>query len=215
MKKSRYALDEFFRICDGINVLSTLDQEVLGALLDRVSGADLGIGGVSVLPSRTIPLHVQLASSVSGDVGRTLLDLDVELRRALSQVTNGSLQPFRDRGTVEFFWGRRIASTDCFVLLSCPFHEVLLTTPLDFLLTLSWFWNLRLNQTKTSTAKNIENQIASLNAIASSATESVRLGQPTVITLRVDAIESTASTHGFSRTQTSPKNAKPTLDSAK
>ncbi len=187
MARSRYAVDELVEILNDLRATSSFDQAALGGQLVRAAGARHYLIEGLTLPPRMIPIHAHLASSAIGDIGRTLLDLDIELRRTLSFMTNDSTRPFRDRSAVDFVYARRFSSTDIFLLLSHAFYEIVTSRPLDFLLTLSWFWNHRVNQTRIRPASEREDHITSFDRITDLARASLVSGQPTVITITIDA----------------------------
>ena len=187
MAGNRYAVDELVEIFNDLRSTSSIDQAALGGLLVRAAGDRHYLTKGLTLPPRMIPIHAHLASSAIGDIGRTLLDLDIELRRTLSFMTNDSTRPFRDRSAVDFIYARHISSTDVFLLLSHAFHEIVTSRPLDFLLTLSWFWNHRVSQTRIRPARERGDHIDSFDRITDLARESLASGEPTVITITVDA----------------------------
>lgn len=182
---SRYAINELVDMYNELHGASTFDQQALGNLLDRAAREKHNFGTGRALPPRTLPMNSQLASSVVGDIGRTLLDLDVELRRTISFISDGSTRPLRDRNAVEFLSARQTSSTDIFLLLSRVFYEVLTSRPLDFLVTFSWFWEHRLNQTRSRPAQDTKSHINVLNVIGENARASLNSGQPVVITISI------------------------------
>lgn len=191
MASSRYAINEFLDIYNDLHAATNFDQQALGTLLDRAVGERYDLVKGLTLLQQTLPMNSHLASSVVGDIGRTLLDLDVELRRTLSFISEGSTRPLRDRSAVQFLSARHTSSTDILLLLSRVFYEVLSSRPLDFLVTFSWFWDHRLNQTRSRPAQDQRGHISALNAIADVARESLNSGQPVVMTMKIAADGST------------------------
>jgi hypothetical protein len=203
MSSSRYAINDLLVLRSNIDSTSPLDQETLGELLIQYATEKSNFPDSISLGPRVIPILASVESPVAGDVGRILIDLEVELRRTLAFVTERAMLPYRDRGTVEILVAHRDSITNLLISLASPFDRVLATEPLEFLLALSWFWDHRLNQTRTRPAKSLQEQFAAIIAIAEAAKHSVASRVPVMITLRIDG-------KGFTKFSLEPRQFLPT-----
>ena len=125
-----------------------IDQRTLGSLLGQSELVYASSKGLDHPLLRAIPLHVHLANSTSASVGRTLVDIEIELRRTASYLESRSLRPTRDTQMVEVLTAHHVASIDIVVAAAMEIYGLLTSRPVDFLLLLDWFWSHRHNHTK-------------------------------------------------------------------
>jgi hypothetical protein len=173
---------------DNVDATSTTDQKRLGALLHRAVLERHKADFVVRLPAKTTVIHIRLESAIVSDIGRALIDLDVELRRTFAFLSDGSMRPRRDRGSVELLFAQKNSSTDIFVLTSTLFYQLLTSRPMDFLHVFSWFWDHRLNQTRVRSAKSLEDELPGWLAISDTIQKGVVTEEPKMISLNIDAI---------------------------
>lgn len=148
MNHDRYRLNEYEDRSADFAGRSSVDQQSLGELLRRSEIVYASSKGLDHALLRALPLRVHLAISTSANVGRTLVDLEIELRRAASYLTSGSLRPSRDNQTVEVISAQHVASIQIVVAVAMEIYSLLTSRPVDFLLLLDWFWSHRHNRTK-------------------------------------------------------------------
>jgi len=187
LSSSRYAIDEFIDMFNIVTLTADVDEKALGRLLERSSQEKSELSCGFVLQSSASLIHARFASSLACDVGRTLLDLDVELRRTLAFLIDGSSRPLRDRSTVEVLHAVKNMSFHMAFGTSSTFNDLLFSKPLEFQLVFSWFWDHRLNQTRTRPAKRFLDRLPEWYDIAALAKEYVIQNQPVRFILEVDS----------------------------
>lgn len=187
MASSRYAINDFLELRGNVNTEPFLDHEILGELLNQYAMQESNFPrGQSLLP-RTLPVFACIDSFGASDVGRILIDLDVELRRTLAFITDGSMRPYPDRRTVEVSTTWRDPMTKVLLNLAPSFFGALTTDPLEFLITFSWFWDHRINQTRTRPSRSLQEQFNVINEINDCVKRSITTREPLMITLRIDS----------------------------
>ena len=140
---------------------------------------------MSQLQHQTAPVFLHLADSTVFNVGRILVDVDIELRRAGSYLTSGSLRPLKGSDLVVLKSAER-ASSSTITLLTSQIISVLLTSrPFDFLLVLSWMWEHRLNRTRAHLVRDETHYLKNLNQIFRSSFECLAENKPAIMKLRV------------------------------
>jgi hypothetical protein len=148
MIRERFAIGEFIELQNDFLSRATVDQRQLGELIERSEVIYTSSKGVHHPRLHAIPLHLHLENSTSAHVGRTLLDLDVELRRTASYLSSGSLRPSRNNNIVEVLSAQHVASIDVVVAAAREIYDLLTSRPLDFLALMVWFWDHRHNRTR-------------------------------------------------------------------
>jgi hypothetical protein len=148
MIRDRFALSEFIDLQNDFLTGATIDQRQLGELIERSEVIYTSSKSVHHPRLRAIPIHLHLDNSTAAHVGRTLLDLDVELRRTASYLSRGSVRPARNNQIVEVLSAQHTASIDIVVAAAREIYDLLTSRPLDFLQLMVWFWDHRHNRTK-------------------------------------------------------------------
>ena len=148
MASDRYALGEFTSLQDGLSAPSENNEVLLGKLLRRSEITYTNSIGFDQTEHRAIPIHVHLENSTSANVGRFLLDIDIEIRRCASYMLSGSSRPSRKYQLVEMISAERTNSAELVVAAALEVYSVLTSRPIAFLQLLDWVWSHRLNRTK-------------------------------------------------------------------
>jgi hypothetical protein len=188
---SRYAVNGLLELRSKINTTPGIDQTIIGGLLTKWVAEDFSpLSGVALSP-RTLPVVAFINSSRASDVGRVLIDLDVELRRTLAFISDRRMRPYPDRGTVEILSAKRGSVTNVLFKLAPLFFSALSTEPLEFLLALSWFWDHRMNQTRTRPARSLQDHFTAFSAIIESAKRSITSKESVMIALKIKTKGST------------------------
>jgi hypothetical protein len=182
----RYRLNEFNVLRNRFPLIENIDQQQLGNLLRRSDRTFQSSNGMDHLEVRAIPLHVQITNSSAAHVGRTLFDLDIELRRT-SSFLNESLRPIRGGGTVEVVSAEHTASLLIVVGLTTMIYNLLTSRPVDFLQLMAWLWDHRLNWTKSHQPYEEIDSTMVWRDLLQMATDCVESGQPVVATAVIDA----------------------------
>jgi hypothetical protein len=189
--RDRYALSQFEDLNHRFSSRSFVDQELLGDLLRQ---SEI-IYSSSLEPEyeevRAIPIQVHQSDSTSASVGRTLSDLDIELRRCASYMLRGSIQPMRDDQLVEVFSAQYVSSIDIVVVVAKGIYELLTSRPVDFLQALDWLWSHRLNRTKVRHANEEIDRRRIWDDVYRMGMECLDRGRPTTITIVIGADGST------------------------
>lgn len=154
--------------------------------------------------ARDSRLHFQVfvATPAAAHVGRLLMDLDVELRRALSFLTSESVRPEKHVRGMELVSAEREAYLKITALLSPELSVMLATRPLDFLRVLWWFWDHRLTCTKTRITQRVEDPARRWDDLERESLRQVELGEHIFASL-IAASEASAS-FGVSSLSASP-----------
>ncbi len=184
---SRYAISDLLELRGNINMTPGFSQKTIGELLTQWVAEDSNSLCGASLTSRTLPVVAFIDSSRASDIGRVLIDLDVELRRSLAFVTDRTMRPYADRGAVEILSAKRDSVTNVLFSLPPSFFIALSTEPLEFLLALSWFWDHRMNQTRTRPARSLPEHYAAFIEIIESAKRSVTSKESVMIALKIQS----------------------------
>jgi hypothetical protein len=187
----RYQLNEYNDRHADFSAHNEIDQPSLGDLLGRSELVYASSKGLDHALLRAIPLHVYLANSTSANVGRTLVDLELELRRAASYLGSGSLRPSRESQMVEVLSAQYVASIDIVVAAAMEIYGLLTSRPVDFLLLLDWFWSHRHNRTKVRLPYEEIDPTRVWADIVAMANRCLEAGRPVVVTVAVETDGST------------------------
>ncbi|HUX03395.1 MAG TPA: hypothetical protein VMV53_00595 [Acidimicrobiales bacterium] len=132
-----------------------------------------------------MPLLIHIHNSTSANVGRTLLDLDVELRRSSSFMTTGSSRPIRNSHAVEVISAHHRTSIDLVVAVSNEPFNVMTSRPLDFVVLLDWCWRHRITRTKNRKRYEELDPVTSWWEIVQTATAAIDRGRPVELLMTV------------------------------
>jgi hypothetical protein len=191
VSQDRYALAEFEALRRDFSSIVDNDQSRLGQLLRRSEIIYTSSKGMHHPRLTALPLQLHLANSTATNVGRMLLDLDVELRRAASYLRSGSLRPSRNNQIVEVISAQHVASIDIVVAAAQDIYQHLTSRPIDFLLLLNWFWSHRYHRTKVRLAYEEINPVQAWKDVVEMAEICIETGRPVIITMEVDRDGST------------------------
>ncbi len=191
MTYDRYRLSEYEDRYTDFTVRNTVSQESLGDLLGRSEIVYANSKGLDHALLRALPLHVYLTNSTSANVGRTLVDLEIELRRVASYLTSGSVRPSRDSRTVEVISAKNVASIQIVVAVALEIYGLLTSRPIDFLLLLDWFWAHRHRHTSVRPPIEETDPTRPWTDIVTMAKRCIEIGRPVVVTVTNNINEST------------------------
>jgi hypothetical protein len=186
MERDRYQLNEFTDFQEIFLLPNEAVQRELGNLIRRSELTYVSSKGIDDRQLLAVPLQIHLANSTSANVGRTLLDLEIELRRTASYLETGKVRPSRNNEIVELISASHNASIDLVVAVSMEIYRMLASRPIDFLLLLDWFWTRRHNRTKVRSPYERTDPTGVWNQLVASATDCVHSGHPVVVTMRID-----------------------------
>lgn len=162
-----------------------INQNKLSELVRAGSARHHLTVAVSQRQHHTVPVTLQLADSTVFNVGRILVDADVELRRAGSYLTFGSLRPLKGSDLVVLKSAEPSSSITITLLTSQILSGLLTSRPFDFLLILSWMWEHRLNRTRTHFVRDETHHLQNLNQIFRNLSECLENNQPAIMNLSV------------------------------
>lgn len=181
----RYEINKFIELSRDLRVRDPVDQQNLGELV-RAGALGHELEEELGRPhNRTVPITLHLANSTAFNVGRTLADVDIELRRAASYLTTGSLRPLKSSVLVEVSSAERASSVAVTLLVSQNLFDLLTSRPFDFLLILSWLWEHRLSRTRARVARDGTDHLQILNQVARSSSECLPKNKPVMTTLDI------------------------------
>lgn len=189
--RDRYRLGEFLTLSREFIAHSDLDQRQLGSLLSRSEITFTSSREFHHPLVRAVPLHVHIDNSTSANVGRTLLDLDVELRRCSSLLTTGSIRPTRNNHAVEVISAQHRTSIDLVVAVANEPFNLTTSRPFDFVVLLDWCWSHRINRTKNRKPYEESDPVRSWHEIAQTATTAIDRGRPVELSMTVSPDGST------------------------
>src|ERR1035438_7534442 len=106
----RYHLKEFSELRNKFSIGSDTEQQTLGNLLRRSELTYASSKEIDHSPLLALPLQIRLANSTSANVGRTLMDLELELRRTASYMSSGTIRPSRNNEIVEVISAPHVSS---------------------------------------------------------------------------------------------------------
>jgi hypothetical protein len=193
--RDRFAMSEYIDLQSDFLSRTKVDQHQLGELIERSEVIFTSSKGVHHPRLHAIPLHLHLDNSTSAHVGRTLLDLDVELRRTASYLSRGSVRPSRNNYIVEVLSAQHTASIDVVVAAAHEIYDLLTSRPLDFVQLMVWFWDHRHNRTKVLQPYEEIDPIQVWQNLYQSAADCVALDRS--VTVTVDMTIEGATTFGF------------------
>jgi hypothetical protein len=195
MIRDRFSLSEFINLQSDFLARAPIDQRRLGELIERSEVIYTATRGVSHPRLHAIPVHLHLENSTAANVGRTLVDLDVELRRTASYLSGGSARPSRNKNIVEILSAQHVASIDVVVAAAREIYELLTSRPIDFLQLMVWFWDHRHNRTKVRLPYEQVNPLRSWESLHQSAANAIARDRS--VTVTVDVTAEGSSTFGF------------------
>jgi hypothetical protein len=191
MDRDRYRLGEFADLRSQFSLPTNIEQRQLGSLLRRSELTYASSKGIDHPQLLAMPLQIHLANSTSANVGRTLLDLEVELRRTASYLENGAIRPSRNNEIVEMISARHVTSIDLVVAAAREIYNLLTSRPLDFLLLLDWFWSHRYNRTKVRSPYEHVDPTRIWAELVAMAQSCIKSGRPVVVTMTIEVDGST------------------------
>jgi hypothetical protein len=191
MDRDRYRLSEFAGLRNKFSLPSDIEQRQLGSLLRRSELTYASSKGIDHPQLLAMPLQIHLANSTSANVGRTLLDLEVELRRTAAYMENGAIRPSRNNEIVEMISARHVASVDLVVAAAMEIYSLLTSRPIDFLLLLDWFWTHRHNHTKARSPYEHIDPTRIWGELVAMAQSCIESGGPVVVTMTIEVDGST------------------------
>lgn len=139
----RYALDEFREFRRELIPQAVSTQRKLARLLTL---SDIQLNNRQSTTGQQVialPFQVTITDSTASNVGRLLLDLDLELRRCAALQLRGSVSPTREPRLVDLLSTQREHALRVELAVSGELHHALSSQPIDFLVTLDWLWDYR------------------------------------------------------------------------
>jgi len=132
-----------------------------------------------------LPFQVTITESTASNVGRLLLDLDLELRRCAALQFRDSASPTRELQLVDLLSIQRDHGLRVELAVSGELHHALSSQPVDFLITLDWLWDYRYARSRVRFPLLTNNPKERWADIMSSASVCMDLGQSAYTTMTV------------------------------
>ncbi len=195
MNHDRYCLREFMDFQRGFTAGLGVEQHKLGDLLRQSTLTYTSSKGIDHFPLTALPLRLHLENSTSANVGRTLIDLGLELRRSVAYLNNGSARPCRDNEIVDVISARSVSSIDLVIAAGMEIYTCLTLRPLDFLQILDWFWSHRHSFTKVRPADRHIDPTGTWKEMVEMAKSGIELGRSVVVT--ADVVSGGKTKFGF------------------
>jgi hypothetical protein len=187
----RYRLLEFQDLRNRYPLPSDVDQQKLGGLLRRSELTYMKSKDFDNVAMLSVPLHIHLANSTAANVGRILLDLQVELRRTAAYQQNETIRPTGNNEIVEMISANHEASIDLVIAAAMEIYILLTSRPIDFLLLLDWCWTHRHNRTKVRSPYEDIDRTRVWSDLIAMARSCVEADRPTVVTMTMEIDGST------------------------
>jgi hypothetical protein len=109
--------------------------------------SELNLARAAVAEKRPGPEPPMLAVHTGDDSafgsGQLLVDIDRELRRTVAFLERGSVSPIKDRSNLIVAGGSQTASFDLVLVAYGALASLVLSSPVQVAITLSWFWDRR------------------------------------------------------------------------
>lgn len=191
MSHDRYCIKEFVELRNKFSLGTDTEQRMLGSLLRRSEITYASSKGIDHPPLLALPLQIHLANSTSANVGRALIDLELELRRTASYLDSGTIRPSRNSEIVEVISARQHSSIDLVVAAAMEIYRLLTSRPLDFVLALDWFWSHRHNFTKVRLPNGHNDPTRVWTEMLENAKRCIESGRSVVGTMEVEVNGST------------------------
>lgn len=191
MNHDRYRLSELTELRNKFSLGPEIEQQTLGNLLRHSELTYASSKGIDHPQLLALPLHIHLANSTSANVGRTLIDLELELRRTASYMNSGTIRPSRNNEIVELISAGHISSIDLVVAAAMEIYSSLTSRPLDFVQILDWFWSHRHNFTKVRLPNEVKDPTGIWTEMAEMAKKCIESGRMVVVTTKVEVDGST------------------------
>jgi hypothetical protein len=125
-----------------------------------------------------VPFYLNLESAAASNAGRILVDFDMEVRRTTSYQLRTSMAPPRNSRYVEVVGAEQDEAFRIVLALSNELRLALTTQPIEFLLTLDWFWDFRYSKSRVRNPVGQRNPHERWQNIFSSASECAASSQP-------------------------------------
>jgi hypothetical protein len=140
-------------------------------------------------------LRVHIENSSCANVAQTLLDLDLELRRASAFVTYGRTRPAGDSHIIEVVSATQTSSILVALQAGKDLYAALTSLPISFLLALDWFWLHRQARMRVRPPNEEVDPSVSWAALVRAASDLVQRNYPVAVAIEVS--EDGATTFGF------------------
>lgn len=186
----RYELSKFLEYRSQLTPAQFSMESRLSQLMKRAEYPLTSYQGSGRKDHVAIPFYLNLETPTSSNVGRVLLDFDLEVRRTTSFRLRGSIAPPRNAQNLEVVGAQTNDVLRIALALSKELRLALMTQPIDFLLMLDWFWDFRYVQSRVRSPLSQRDPRERWSNILSSVTES------TSTTTGSIAAEMTIDNHG-------------------
>jgi hypothetical protein len=184
--QDRYDIGGLLALLREFGLRSGINQESLGELIESVETFDTSSTDQQVDMERAVVVHAQLTNATSGNVGRVLIDIDRELRRTALFLIDRSQRPSKTVGAVELMIASQSNSIELVITASKQMYRLMKLQPLSFVVTFSWFWAHRLNQTKLRSMNEDFERIVDLDGLIVSGAAALSSHQLTFIYISID-----------------------------
>ena len=174
----RYELSAFLEYKSQLSPALFAMEPKLSNLMKRAEYPLVGHAGIEWRERIAVPFYLNLERATVANVGRILLDFDMEARRTTSfQLRASIVLPKKS----EFMTMINTQSDDelrIALALSNDLRLALTTQPIDFLLTLDWFWDFRYSQSRVRSPIGQRDPHERWRQILSSASECTTTSTP-------------------------------------
>ena len=132
-----------------------------------------------------VPFFLTLERSTAANVGRILVDFDTEVRRTtLYRLSTSKVLP-RNSQYMEVIHTRYDEELHIELALSNDLRVALISQPIEFLLTLDWFWDFRYSQSRVRSPIGRRNPHERWRRIFSSVSECAEFREPVAATIAI------------------------------
>lgn len=193
--RDRFRLDSLVRFQRGLRAETTLLDPQLAPLLRDSTIYQAGGEDPPVDPM--LPLYVRFETPVCAVIARSLLDLDLELRRAAAYFVSERPRPAGGSAFIEITSVTRWYSVDVQLDLGSPIYAPLTSAPIAYLQILDWFWLHRQTRVRVRPPNEEIDPSYAWAAMIRTADDLVRRNLPSVVT--IDIATDGTSVFGFAQ----------------
>lgn len=133
-----------------------------------------------------VPIQMEIANPAASNVGRLLVDVDLELRRSSALLTRNATAPTRNVQLVRVLTMRADDSLRLALGASGELHDALTSRPIEFLATLDWLWDNRFARSRVRSPSITSDPSKRWAGILTSAFACTATRRPVVTTMVVE-----------------------------
>jgi hypothetical protein len=181
----RYELSTFLEYRSQLDPKYFEMESKLSSLMKRAQFPPAGHLDPGSSNGAAIPFYLNLETLTVSNVGRILLDLEMEIRRTTSYQLRASLVLPKHSQNMAIVMINKHDSLRIVMALSNELCLALTTQPIRFLINLDWFWYFRYSQSRVRSPVGQRNPLERWSHIFASASECTTSSHPVVAEMAI------------------------------